>query len=282
MDDPLPDSPTMVIEELLKPSGEPKIFTLPLADFKEVFRQVYKQRGDSAVDIVLNGNWALAQFSSLCNHRIRVVPDNIYRKLPRVLGLGLYLEEKDFEIAASVATFYGQRKYLTLRRFIGEELSGGGIRLLLIFTTSGAILTLLAQSAGAVEILKSANEVLIGVATIFFSIFMLFTASQNTSIIENPLLFRKGVTHRFVRVDKLVSWVAFLALCVAASNRVLVESQIVTNWGILPWTSALAITLMADSLLAVVHYYAERVRYSYESDQSRKLLDEVFEKRNTR
>jgi hypothetical protein len=292
MNIPKTDSPEKVKDALLKPQGDPQMFTMSLSGFKTVFRELQKQPNPLTVDVVLNGDWALVQFTELCNHRIRVLPDSRLRWLPRVLGFHLYLEEKDFEIVATSANFYGQREYLTLWRFIREELSVNGIKSLVIFAVSAAFLILLTQASTSTEILKSANEVLLGIAAIFFSIFMLFTASQKQPSVADLALFKKGLTHRFLQVDKFVAWFAIIALAIAAIGRVLTESpagQVLTlpNLTItlrdtIPWITSAGITLMSVSLLTVVHYYFERVRYLHETELSKKLLDEVFENRINR
>ena len=122
---------------------------------------------------------------------------------------------------------------------------------------------------------------------------MLFTASQNLSSIVTPDLFKQGLTHRFIQVDKMVSWISIAALGLAGLNRVVVETismiNIETNIGrlfvlnsqrIIPWTTSLAVSLITISFLIVVRYYYKRVQNLLETDLSKKLLDETFERQN--
>ena len=282
-----------VVNALLKPIGEPKNFILPLAEFKTVFKEVQKHRSGTKIDVILNGDWAIVQFSELCNHRIRVLPDNSFHPVLKLLGVHQYIEEEDFEIAAAVANIYGQRKYLTLGRFVLEEFLTEGLPGLTVFLISGILFAWLINLSSSFDVIKSANDLLIGVSTIFFSIFMLFTASQNLSSIVTPDLFKQGLTHRFIQVDKMVSWISIAALGLAGLNRVVVETismiNIETNIGrlfvlnsqrIIPWTTSLAVSLITISFLIVVRYYYKRVQNLLETDLSKKLLDETFERQN--
>ena len=106
MDTPKQDQVDQVLQAILVPSGDPKIFTLSLSRFKDLYQQVHGQRSETKIDVVLNGTWALVQFSELCNHRIRVLPDNLFRRGYKLIGRRLYLEKHDFEIAFSSATFF--------------------------------------------------------------------------------------------------------------------------------------------------------------------------------
>ena len=73
------DTPTStskdVIQAILSPSGSPQVFTLNLSQFREVYQAIQRNAQGTPVDIVLNGDWAMVQFSRLCNHRIRVLQD---------------------------------------------------------------------------------------------------------------------------------------------------------------------------------------------------------------
>lgn len=272
---------------------KPQLFTLPLSDFKTLFWEIQKVRPATKIDIVLNGSWALAQFSELCNHRIRILPDTRYRRWHRFFRLHLYLEEKDFEFATSVGTFYGQRRYLTMRGFIQEEIAINGIYWILIFIGSLVLLYSIYLSSNSTEFLGVANDILIQIAAIFFTVFMLFTASQVFPH-ESLRLFRQGSTHRFLRVDILVAWFSLFALGLAALNKLVVESSIRIGSPIvfgninvrlpeflIPFTTALAVTAITMSLVTVVSYYFKRVEDLYHTDLSRKILDNAFEDRHS-
>jgi hypothetical protein len=283
------DQPDNILEALVKPTGDPKMFTITLSGFKKLFKKIQTKAPGTKVDIVLNGEWTLVQFSELCNHSIKVLPDSYVKPIQRFLGIKTYLEERDFELATSVAEFYGQRKYLTVWRFIKEEILSDGFTGFIIFITAGLLLTFLSNTTG-LESIEAASDVLIGISAIFFSIFILFTASQNIQIVATPDLFKSGLTHRFVRVDRMIAWISILALVIAVLCRVSFEtlsnysvsigSQTVNLKILIPWLLASAVSLLGNSLIIVVRYYFRRIELLVETDLTKKILSEAFDVRN--
>ena len=290
------NQPYEVIRALLDANSPQNEFTLSLSDFKIVYREIQKRFVGVPIDIVMNGDWAAVQFTGIHNHRIRVVSDYRSKRLARALGYRQYLEEKDFEIAASSATIYGARQPLSLSLFVREEADANKIRGPLIFFATGILLMILTKSSASLDSMSTANDLLVGIASIFFTIFMLFTASQNLPVGELQL-FKSGLSHRFVQVDMWVARMAILALAVAVVNRVLVAGAIVPNsnasvqaaplppdWAInlVPWTTAIGVVLMATCLFAVVDYYLKRTRNLFEHDLSKQVLDEVYNAKSTK
>lgn len=251
MELPKLDNPNKVAQSILGPTGKPQNFILTLSQFKTIYQEIYEKRGNTRVDIVLNGDWALVQFGELCNHRIRVLPDNLCRRIPKFFNLHLYLEKEDFEIAYSAAKFYGQEKYLHFGRFLQEEIQVNGFRIIFLLVLSGLSLT----AINSVESVRTANELLIGVAAIFFSIFLLFTVSQNLPVLKLPL-FKAGLTHRFIQVDSKITYLVIFVIGLSFVNLVLVEmSRFSQEWlFILIWSTAFGIALMSASFFTVVQF----------------------------
>lgn len=286
------DSSAEVVQAILNPSGQPRLFTVTLSEFENIYEEITKRRDSTKVDIVLNGTWALVQFSELVNHRIRVVPNNAHRRMMRFWWGRQFLEKQDFKIAHTSTTFYGQTEYLTFSRFALEEIRSNGLTALVLITASFYLINLAAEAATPAEsVISAASDVILAVGAIFFSMFLLFTASQNLSLV-NIELFKRGLTHRFMQIDANVTYLAIVTLGVAGATRVLstfpdLDTRVVIvllsttiNWlHIAIAGTALAITLMAISLITVVQYYFKRLQYLYETEYSRKVLDEQFQKR---
>jgi len=274
MDSPKLDNPKKVSQSILEPTGMPQNFILTLSQFKTIYQVINKKRGNTRIDIVLNGDWALIQFSELCNHRIRVLPDNLYRRIPKFFNFHLYLDKEDFEITYSAAKFYGQEKYLNFGRFLKEEVQVNGFRILFLLVLSGIMLT----AINSIESVKTANELLIGVASIFFSIFLLFTVSQNLLVLKLPL-FKAGLTHRFIQIDSKITYLVICVIGLAFVNIVFVEMPNITQelLIVLFWSTAFGIALMGASFFTVVQYYFKRARILYETDLSKRILDDAFQ-----
>ncbi len=291
MNEELKNIPQDVINAILNPQdgSKPMLFTLPLVEFKSVFQEIQKKHPATKVDIVLNGSWAIVQFSELCNHRIRILPNNHFSRWKRFFRYRLYLEENDFEIASSVATFYGQRKYLTFIRFVREEVETSGFLWLMVFLISNILLYLIYATSNSVDFLGTVNEILIQISALFFSIFMLFTASQGLPL-DNLRLFSQGSTHRFMRVDTLVAWFSIITLGLASVNKIIIESAPSINSqrtifnltldipnDIIPFTTAVGVTSLTMSLIIVVQYYFKRVEALHQTNLSKEILDKAFD-----
>jgi len=287
------DSVEIVSEALINPVGSPMMFTLSLEQFKVLYQNVYTAKGESKVDIVLNGQWALIQFAELCSHRIRVVPDR--RSKRNFLNQAAFLEKDDFEIAYSSATFYGMDRYINTRRFLAEEIETNWFTITIFIVLSVLVMYFLVRNnVNQKDTFSSANELLIGISSIFFSIFLLYTASQNLSIV-NEDMFVRGLMHRFIQVDRQIMNLALIAVSISGVNLLIAGAfdpqKLIL---LLPWTqfslllshiliisTALAMTIMGIVFHSVVEYYFRRIQYQYETDLSKRILDRTFQERKT-
>lgn len=284
------NTPKEVIQAILSPSGSPVIFSLSLSQFREVYQAVQRNKENTPVDVVLNGDWAMAQFSRLCNHRIRVIQDPPSGFFSRFVNKTT-LTEKDFDFAI-YSEFYGATTHLSLRSFLKEEISTNGIPLLFTMLASWIVFQFFLGTTGK-EILEKVNELLITATTLYLSIFLLFTVSQNMDSIKDPFLFRVGLTHRFFRVDQLLASLVVVVFCVSVLNVVLLNLSPPVSVSIVgrkfelpdvtiaaPFLSAVGLTVLVDCFLALIQYYFRRVRYVLEKDLTKALLDEIMEQRN--
>jgi hypothetical protein len=289
-----PINPGDIIEAMLSPSGPPQMFTLKLSECREVYQQIEKRVGNTPVDIVLNGDWAMVQFSRLCNHRIRVIqdpPTGLISRIVRRTGLS----ERDFEFASLHTQFYGARIHLSFLCFLREEMSTNWLPLV----PTMIILWVLFQfvlgtaSTGASDALEKVNELVLTATTLYLSIFLLFTISQNIDLVRDPHLFRNGLTHRFFRVDQFLAFLAVVVLCISILNVIILNISYPVSlrvWGwiltlpnltvVAPFLTAAGVTILVDCFLALIGYYFRRVRYVVERELTKNLLDEIMEERN--
>lgn len=291
--DTLMSDPKDVIKAMLSPSDPPQMFTLGLSGFQEVYQEVQRTVGSTPVDIVLNGDWAVAQFSQLCNHRIRVLQDPPSNLLSRVTHKRA-LTERDFEFSSLHSEFYGARTHLSFLSFLAEELSASWLPLAFIMIILWTVFQFLVNTAStSLEALEKVNELLLTATTLYLSIFLLFTISQNSDLVKDPYLFRKGLTHRFFRVDQLLAFLAVVVICISIINTIILNIPSPISLSLLgrtftlpvvtavaPFLSAAGVTILADCFLAFIRYYFRRVRYIIERELTKDLLDEVMEERN--
>lgn len=271
---------------------EGKLFTLSLSDFKSVYFQIRSSKPDILLDVILNGNWALAQFSEMCNDRIRIRPDNFYNNLKKALSYRLYIDENDFDFASPFVNIFGQKKRLSFWDFMWEEVEANGLKAVIIFISLIFLLNFLVVK-GNNTLLSTINQVIISISTIFFGIFILFTASQNLQTFTNSNLFSKGTSHRFMSVDKNVSRLSIFTIWVTAINLALsispnILSIIIVNTSFFVITirdlvlisTSFVITSMFVAMFTVEQYYFDRIRLIYETDKSKEMLDKRFDDLN--
>lgn len=288
------DHSSNVVDNILNPTGSPRIFTVSLSTFKEIFYRIHDLKEDLKLDIVLNGNWAMAQFSNLSKHRIRIFRYKFENKplgnllQPKPRGR---ITAKDFEYASLVASFHGSQAALTFPQFLWEELTSNFGYLLLTFLL--AFFTLSFTSTlpedTYINLIKSLNELLISVATLYLSIFILFTVSQNASIIEDEMIFRQGLTHRFFKIDRFLAILVIVAIILCLATYVINELEPSINMQILGRTihiskistittisTSLSVTILVNCFLSVVRYYFKRTRHIFERDLTKAVLDKAI------
>lgn len=285
------DDPAAVVADILASTRTKPGFNLSVSSFRTVYEGIQKRVPGTPVDIVLNGDWALAQFTRISNQRLRIVQDRGTSRLARFRGSNL-LSEDDFEFALLHAEIHGVRRPLTFRAFVGEELSSHPILLLITLTISFLVCWIISTSGGA-ETLSKINELLITAATIYLSIFLLFTVSQNINTLSNLYLFEKGLTYRFLAIDRYIGILVLSVILICSTSVVLIALESGKNLVIFQYSfqppdfslvvaalTAIALTVLVDSFVALIQYYFTRVRYLMEQDLTGRLLDSMMEKRN--
>lgn len=280
-----------VVEIILGCEPASARLALSLLEFRQVYVQVQEQRPGTPVDIVLNGDWAMAQFSKLCNHRIRIQRDPPGSWLLRLRGRRP-LAESDFDFAVLHGAFYGARKRISFLSLLWEEITQVWLLMLVLFAVAVVVFGWLLNNAGP-EPLAKLNELLLVTITLYLSIFLLFTVSQNIDWIRNRRLFQEGLTHRFLRVDSFMTVLALIAFCLALTNVVLLaiaNPVTLTIFGrtlsisnrstIIAFLSAGAVTVILDCFLTLTRYYFGRVRNMLETDMTKEVLDQLMTERN--
>lgn len=280
-----------ILSGILKTSGPPRLFTTTVTSFRDIYAQIVSQHGPTSIDVVLNDGWAMVQFTEYGNSRIRVLSD---AKLRRLTFGRRHIDKSDFEIARTSANFYGQTDYLSMRKFIGEELRTNGLTAAAIFFATMLFLRQATSLATEPEVIVSSTcDIVLQVAAIFISVFLLFTASQNLSIMSEAA-FKHGLAHRWIRVDRYIAYAAVLTIGLAALGRVgatigrpslvtLIDVygfQISLLQGLVLISSA-AITMIAIALIIVVQYYFRRFQRVYETEYTKQILDKVMDETTT-
>lgn len=128
------------------------------------------------------------------------------------------------------------------------------------------------------------GQSLLAMMTLFLTVFLLFTISQNSDIAKDRNLYRQGLVHKYMRDDQYVARVAALSLSASALGLLLtaipieirlpIEGYLLNKMNtIIPFLYAVATASFVISL-ASLSYYSKRLITAYESNLIKNLIDE--------
>jgi len=271
-----------------------------VALYQEIGQQVnIKQR----VDIVLQNDRAFVQFTDL-------PPGNgiVYITSER------RLTPQDFSRTVANPVFHGDTLTSTIKERIKEDRTN-----ILIVGTVGLLFTILLFILGnsvaatcsaylvtpdqfpatemAINVMVHVNEMLLTSATLFLSIFLVFTVAQSAKLQEDVRLFDTGLLHKFERDDRLIAVVAIAGLVLSVLNVTLLGLPVpldIAVWSICgyvitlnklslisPLMTGLAIAALIYCFLALL-YYLKRMMLVTNRDMSIKVLERVRDYRSSR
>ena len=71
------------------------------------------------------------------------------------------------------------------------------------------------------DALQRISEALLTASTLYLSVFILFTVSQNAEVLKDTFLFRQGLTYRFFQVDRILASLAVYLILAIILNIIL-------------------------------------------------------------
>lgn len=175
--------------------------------------------------------------------------------------------------------------------FLWGEFQKNHWKLLSVFSAFALLLFI----ANDDELYSLLSTLLIQSSTIFVSIFLIFTVTQNHLVARDQELFELGITYKYQQDDRNVAilaimtvaltFVATLSLSIFDKYPDLLSLQVESvNIGVRLWkalTFATVITLLFDGFMAVTSYYLYRNLDVIERDLLREILIEEWKKRGS-
>jgi len=273
--------------------------SLLLDEFADLYHKISEQSGvTQQIDIILQNDRAIVQFTSLSPGRSRVYVVSNHR-----------LSEQDFSRIIHNPVFHGDVLSTSIKQRIGEERTN----LLISFGLGlffSIVLFVLGNSGAAdyghyladpdslpavgkiVDFITQINEMLLTGATLFLSIFLVFTVAQSSKLQEDIRLFDSGMLHKFERDDRLVALVALTSLLLSILNVAVLglpEPFDMATWRIggyiitvnklslvSPLMTGLAIAALTFCFLSLL-YYLKRTMLITNRDMSIKVLNMATE-----
>ena len=274
----------------LDPTG-----SLSLDEFAALYHRLSEQTGvTQRIDIVLQDDRALVQFTGLPpgNQIVYIVSEH-------------RLTQQSFSRIVHKPVFHGDILPVSFKQRIKEEhknlLVSFGIGLLFalaLFALGNSVaadyVSYLANPDKypmidrVVDSFAQVNEMLLTSATLFLSIFLVFTVAQSSKLQEDKRLFDSGLLHKFERDDRLIAMVALISLLLSILNIVILgipATFSITRWHIagsyiltfnklsliIPTLTGLSIAALVFCFLALL-YYLKRTMLITNRDMSVKVL----------
>lgn len=253
-------------------NSEPLRLSLP--EFRNVYVELVRHlenRNPYAV-LIFFADQVIATFPQFSKQQFTI---------PQMTDKFLTPDSFDFILRKQV---YGLRgKLPSFGQFLISE-----ARLYWIWLTLTFILSFIGlHLAGGKDLYETLSSLLIQSATVFVSIFLIFTVTQNTILQKDIGLFKQGLLHRYRRDDRNVAILGVLVVGLVILNSIFLalpqslarnlsmniygyELNLYNFWGAL--TTSAIIVLLLDAFIGVVSYYLERSQDLVDRD----FIREVF------
>lgn len=165
---------------------------LTLPEFKNLYVEIVNQLGNRNPYVVLIflNDQVMAMFPQYSGQRIQIMHSKEKQ-----------LQAADFEFVIYKQLHGVRNKLQSFRAFLGTEIRLYWKWLMLSFTLSALGL----HFTGSESTYSLLSGLLIQSATVFVSIFLIFTVTQSALIQQDVSLFRSGLLHKYRRDDRNVA-----------------------------------------------------------------------------
>lgn len=260
---------------LLNREYDETAYSLSIEEFRRLYAMITAMRENRVplASIVNLGREAIIQFSDISPQHFLVTGN-------------APLSEDGFGFVLSKLWYGPREKTQSFPSFFRSEILLNGLPLLSIFLFSFGLLWA-THDDGLYDLIST---LLIQAATVFLSIYLIFTVTQNQTLQSDRRLFEKGILQKYYADDRNITLLAILTIALTFINTMFVHLSQAYNLGFrvgdftfdrylwVGLTTAFTISLLFDTFLSVVNYYLERARAVLERNMVATVLHEDFEK----
>jgi len=204
---------------------------LSLTEFIELYQTLTRQEKSVVhTDIVLLEKFAAVQFTSISQERF------VVRHNKRLI-------KADFERTVVDASISGDtHDYSLFKQLKGESKNSPVILLIFLLVFAAMAWTGLGVANNyekyladpnlypavgyAIDSIKTVNDLLITCATLFLSIFVIFTVAQNTEMVRDIFLFKQGVVHKLFRDDLFITKTVIFSLLASLLSMIFLANPL--------------------------------------------------------
>jgi len=248
---------------------------LTLPEFKNLYVEIVNQLGNRNPYVVLIflNDQVMAMFPQYSGQRIQIMHSKEKQ-----------LQAADFEFVIYKQLHGVRNKLQSFRAFLGTEIRLYWKWLMLSFTLSALGL----HFTGSESTYSLLSGLLIQSATVFVSIFLIFTVTQSALIQQDVSLFRSGLLHKYRRDDRNVAILGILTIGGVILNSMFIsypgtleivlqgyKLNLYNFWGAI--TTGLVITLLLDAFISIINYYLDRSQDLVDRDLTNKIFEDEVE-----
>ncbi|MDD1696593.1 MAG: hypothetical protein LUQ54_06820 [Methanoregula sp.] len=260
------DRPQEKIEEICQKLLEGCIDRSAIDVTLQEFEQFYEtmQRLTPTVPIVALVNLeslVVAQFSNLSPQHFDIVQPGPFT-------------EKQFSFVQKKEWFGPTKAPQSFGKFLWIEILLNKGKLGIIFLVSACLLFLINTE----EFYSVTASFLLQSATVFLSLYIIFTVSQSQTLYKESTLLRAGILHTYIRHDRNITILGILTVAFTfLGNGIVTLSSMLESVYQAPWFilvsrllravfMAVVVTMLFDTFFTVASYYLDRSRVILERD----------------
>ena len=244
---------------------------ISLDEFRELYRVVVRMCEENNNKI---GETRILLLTESAIVRFSIAPNIIFQ-----INHDKNLSKKDFDIVIS-PVIEGNIRPISWGSFVWTEFRHGWWIFLLVSIVFYFFFYKESNFSG----ISTINQLLVDATSLFISIFVLFTISQNRDLLTNKELVRKGFTHQLMQNDYFITSLAITSLiCTFTSSSILAQTNpSIINIPFLNksfqvgfiaiFLTHVAMLFLLDCFISVTRYYLKVIRTAIEGQMYVELM----------
>lgn len=248
-----------------------------LEEFKQFYETMQRLAGVIPLVTLVNlETVVVAQFSNISPQHFDIIEASPFT-------------EKQFEYIQNREWFGPNKVPQGFGRFLWKEILLNKGKLGIIFLISTAIFYMINTEA----FYSSISSFLLQSATVFLSLYIIFTVSQSQTLYNDSSLLKAGILHSYIRHDRNITILGILTVALTflgsgiITLSMMLDAAYPAAWFLL--TSrilralfmAIVVTMLFDTFFTVASYYLDRSRVIMERDLVVDILDREYNRHHT-
>ena len=269
-----PEEIQKICEALLIGQFGKRALDVNVDEFQKFYTtMVHLTKSNPVVSFVNLETMVVAQFSNISPQHFDIAPGK------------RFLTETDFDFVINRKWYGARNKPQRFGWFLWNEFLLNKRELTIIFTISALALFIIDD----IVLYEQLVSLLIQSATVFLSIYIIFTVSQSQTLYRDITLFKNGILQKYYRDDRNTTLLGIITigLTFLGSSIVSLTSKVEKTYTQVDWVMlstravrafvlAVVVVMLFDTFFAVANYYLVRNKDVLERDMVADILDEDY------